>query len=132
MLTGAFSLQPPKDSHSHSGITRARISASLLGKTHTAETRALMSASRSGHNNRLFGKRLPEHVLDAAAIKAGTPIYVYDLDTFTLVNGIPFRSIRDTAKYMPISTSSLPNKLDSRKSFKGYFYFSTPQSSTPS
>lgn len=38
------------------------------------------------------------------------PVYVYDVATFTLVNNEPFRSHRDTAKHMPISTSTLPLK----------------------
>lgn len=131
MLTEAFGCRPPKDSSRHSPITRARISASLTGKRHSDLTRASMSASRSGPLNRLYGKSLPKHVLDAAAIKAGTAIYVYDADSFALVNGMPFRSIRDTVKHMPISPDSVSRYLDTGKPFKGYFYFTIVQTVKP-
>ena len=76
----------------------------------------------------MYGKSLPQHGLDAAAIKAGTPVYVYD---FTLVNNIAFRSLRDTAKDMPISHSALVTKLSTNKPFKGFYYFTSPQSISP-
>ena len=79
-----------------------------------------------GPQNRTPKKK---NTLDAAALVTGKPIYAYDAETFTLVNGAPFRSIRDTAKQLPISASTLPVKLNTNQAFKGYFYFTTPQAS---
>jgi hypothetical protein len=44
----------------------------------------------------------------------------------SLINGLPFRSIRMTAKNMPISAGTLPNKVNSGKPFKGYYYYTYP------
>jgi hypothetical protein len=35
------------------------------------------------------------------------------------------------AKTMPISDSTLPSKLDTGKPFKGYYYYTSPQTKTP-
>lgn len=37
---------------------------------------------------------------------------MYDVSSFSLVNDVPFRSIRQAAKAMPISASTLPEKID--------------------
>lgn len=132
MLTQAYSHHPVKDGHSHSAITRARISAALMGHIESKETRERKSIAHLGMKNPFFGKSLPQHILDAAAIKAGTVVYVYDVATFTLVNNIPFRSLRATANRMPISDSTLPTKLNTSKPFKGYYYFTNPQTIQPS
>jgi len=90
-----------------------------------------MSDSKSGKKNQYFGKSLPKATLDAAAELAGTPIYVYTEDNFTLVNEKPFRSIRDTAKNLPVGASTLPKILDTNISFKGYYYYTKPQYRKP-
>jgi group I intron endonuclease len=125
MLTDAYNFQPI--SSGISDMTRARISASLIGRTHTKETKALMSRLRTGAGNPYHGRSLDKKTLDAAVLATATPIYAYDVDTFTLVNGIPFQSIRETSKHLPIGASTLPLKLDTNKPFKGYFYYTTPQ-----
>jgi group I intron endonuclease len=125
MLTSSYCFQVIKTGVSN--ITRARISASLTGRSHTSETKALMSLMRTGPKNPFFGKSLSQKTLDAAVMVTGTPIYVYDVGTFTLINGTPFRSIRETEKHMPIGASTLPRKLDTNKPFKGYFYLTFPQ-----
>lgn len=127
MLTDAYNFQPI--SSGISAITRARISASLTGRTHTQQTKALMSQLRTGAGNPYHGRSLDKKTLDAAVLATATPIYAYDVDTFTLVNGVPFQSIRETAKHLPIGASTLPLKLNTNKPFKGYFYYSTPQAS---
>lgn len=48
--------------------------------------------------NHRFGKPLPIQVLDAAAEVNGQKVYAYDAVTFTLINGVPFRSLRSTVK----------------------------------
>lgn len=127
MLTTAYSHQPLGIIYTHSPITRARISASLLGGTDSEQTRIRKSIARLGKNNPLYGKSLPLHVLDAAALKLGTPVYVYDQKTFTLINNIHFRSLPETAKHMPISCASLVIKLNTNKAFKGFYYFTKRQ-----
>jgi len=71
-----------------------------------------------------------EAVNKAAEMK-GTKVYAYSADTFTLVNGKPFRSVRSTSSVMPISPMTLTSKLDTGKPFKGYYYFTTPQVNKP-
>ena len=80
-----------------------------------------------------YGKSLPRHILDAAASLSGTPIYVYDEERFSLVNGVPFRSIRDTANYLPISPVTLPKNLNTNEEgpFKGDYYHSLAQPFKP-
>ena len=84
MLTDAYNFQPI--SSGISAITRARISASLTGRTHTQQTKALMSQLRTGAGNPYHGRSLDKKTLDAAVLATATPIYAYDVDTFTLVN----------------------------------------------
>ena len=47
--------------------------------------------------------------MEAAAELSGTKVYVYDINSFTLVNNKPFRSIRKAAEAMPISAGTLPS-----------------------
>jgi len=101
----------PRTIFKSSPIKNLKISTTLKGRKATDQTRAKMSASRTGTKNPHFGKSLSKHVLDAAAILSGTPIYVYDQKTFKLINGKPFRSIREVAKILPISTVTVPKKI---------------------
>ena len=114
-----------------SPITKLKISKSLLGKKHTEATRLKMSQNRSGDKNYWHGKILPSVILDAAAELKGTKVYAYDSDTFSLVNGKPFRSLRSTVKILPITMYKLPLVLDTGLEHKGYYYFTTPQSIKP-
>lgn len=110
-------------------MTKFKISLSLLGRKLSTKTRIKMSNSRTGIKNIFFGKGLPTSTLDAAAFFLGTPVYVYEDTTFTLINNKPFRSIRDAVKQLPISQSTLPKKLNTNFPFKGYYYFTKPQNS---
>lgn len=87
--------------------------------------------SRLGNLNPFYGKGPGIKALDLAAEKSGTKVYVYDVETFTLVNGKPFRSLRMTANAMPVAEGTLPKKLDTGKQFKGYYYFTSPQLVSP-
>ena len=84
-----------------------------------------MSKNRSGEKN---GKKLPSVILDAAAEIKGTKVYAY---AFSLVNGKPFRSLRSTVKMLPVTMYKLPLVLDTGLEYKGYYYFTTSQSSKP-
>lgn len=114
-----------------SPIIRLKISKALSGKTHSSATRLKMSLSRTGENNYWFGKSLPAVILDAAAAVNGKKVYAYDAETFSQVNYIPFRSLRSTVKSLPISFNKLSLIIDTGKAHKGYYYFSTSQSSKP-
>jgi group I intron endonuclease len=109
-------------------LTRAKISASLQGRTDSEITRVRKSNSKQGVNNPFYGKGPGIKALDIAAEKAGTKVYVYDATNFTLVSGGPFRSIRMAAELTHISARSLARKLDTGKPFKGYYYYSHLQS----
>lgn len=108
-------------------LTRSKISLTLKGRKDSEETKKKKSMSRLGNLNPFYGKGPGIKALDLAAEKSGTKVYVYDMDTFTLVNGKPFRSLRMTANAMPVAEGTLPKKLDTGKQFKGYYYFTSPQ-----
>lgn len=114
-----------------SQFSRSKISASLTGRKDSEETRAKKSDSRKGANNPFFGKGPGVKAINLAAEKLGTKVYVYDVDTFTLVNNQPFRSIRMAVKAMPISESSFLSKLNTDKAFKGYFCHTKPRYKRP-
>ena len=98
-----------------------------MGRKDSEDTRTKKSISRLGELNPFFGKGPWKKALDIAAEKAGTKVYVYDVETFTLVNGKPFRSLRMAVNAMPIGHSTLPNKLNTGKPFKDYYCYSFPQ-----
>lgn len=112
----------------HSLLTKIKISAAALSYRHSIQSKLKISQAHSGINNVNFGRPLPNKVLDAAAEKLGTKIYVYDVKSLTLLNGTPFRSIRLTAKILIISPLSIVKYIDSGKPFKGYYFYSKPLS----
>lgn len=112
-------------------LTRSKISASLKGRIDSDATRIKKSMSQMGALNPFFGIGPGIKALDAAAELAETKVYVYSADVFALVNGAPFRSLRAVSSAMPVSQSTLPTKLDTGKPFKGYYYFTSPQLSSP-
>lgn len=105
-------------------LTRSKISASLQGHKDSEITRIIKSKSRRGDLNPFFGKGLGIAALNKAAEMAGTKVYVYSADNFAFVN--LFRSIRSTCNAMPISYGTLVSKVDTGKSFKGYYYYTSP------
>jgi group I intron endonuclease len=121
----------PRQINTLSLLTRSKISATLTGRKDSDETRVKKSESQKGAKNPFYGKGPGAKALDIAAEKAGTKVFVYDAKDFILVNGQPFRSLRMVAKTMPISNSTLPSKLDTGKPFKGYYYYTSPQTKTP-
>lgn len=108
-----------------SALTRSKISLSLLGRKDSDITRARKSAANRGSNHRFYGRSLPLSMLDKAAELKGTKVYAYDATNFVLVNGKPFRSIRQAADTMPISPNKLAATIDSNVPFKGYYYYTT-------
>ena len=95
---------------------------------------AWLCQTRMGSLNPFFGIGPGIKAVEAAAELSGTKVYVYDVNSFTLVNNKPFRSIRKAAEAMPISTVTLASKLDTGKPFKRYYYYSgraTPQTAAP-
>jgi group I intron endonuclease len=114
-----------------SSLTRSKISMTMMGKKDSDATRAKKSIAMTGVNNPFYGIGPGKKASDLAAELSGTKVYAYDLATFSLVNGKPFRSIRDTAKSMPISDSTLATRLNSGKVFKGYYYYTSEQTAPP-
>ena len=51
---------------------------------------------------------------------------MYNEKDLSLVNNVPFISIRETAKNLLINPGTLVKKLDTGKPFKGFYYYSTP------
>ena len=110
-----------------SNLTRSKISVTLKGRKATEKTKLKMSLSRIGVLNPFFGKGPGKIAIDKAAILKGKSVYVYDVISLTLVNDKPFRSIRETVKFMPISANSLSLKINTNNPFKGFYYYSYPK-----
>jgi hypothetical protein len=85
-----------------------------------------MSESKLGKKNSYFGKKLHSSTLLAAQKIRGKLIYVYSEKDKSLINNLPFISIRDTVKHLPISSGTLIKKLDTSIPIKGYYYYSIP------
>lgn len=121
-----FSYRDPRKLQVVSPITKIKISTALKGKLMSLETKKKMSASKSGSKNFYFGKKLHSFTLLAAQKSRGKTIYVYNENDLSLVNNNPFISIRETAKNLLISPSTLVKKWDSGIAFRGYYYYSKP------
>ena len=63
---------------------------------------------------------MSKQILDKAA-ELGIKVYSYDTKSFQLVNGKPFRGLRETAKSLPINPCTLSNKMNTGKPWKDYF-----------
>lgn len=74
---------------------------------------------------------MPIQVLDAAAEVNGQKVYAYDAVTFTLINGVPFRSLRSTVKMLPVTFYKLSLVIDTGLAYKGYYYFKTLSHQNP-
>lgn len=121
----------PRRTKKPSLLTRSKISAALRGRKDSEATRSKKSETRIGAKNPFYGKGPGTKALTIAAEKAGIKVYAYDVYSFTLVNGEPFRSIRIAVKGMPISFNTLSSKLNTGKPFKGYYYFTSSQAKPP-
>jgi hypothetical protein len=86
-----------------------------------------MSESKKGNKNHFYLIGPKKKTLDAAIEVLGKLIYVYDKN-FNLINNKPFRSMREVSNFTTISRNTLSKKLDSGLLFKGYYYYSKPQS----
>jgi len=106
MLNARMSSGERPDSSVVSSLTRSKICATLMGRTYSAETRAKKSMSRMGALNPFYEVAPGIKVLDAAAEKAGTKVYVYSADDFALVNGMPFRSLRGVSTALPVTNDA--------------------------
>lgn len=120
-----FSYRDPRILKGVSPITKKKISMSLKGKTMSLEARKKMSMSKSGSLNFYFGKKLHPYTILAARKARGKLIYVYKEKDLSLINNIPFISIREAAKNLLISPETLVKKLDTGILFKGYYYYSS-------
>lgn len=121
-----FSYRDPWKLKILSPITKRKISASLKGKTMSLEARKKMSISKSGSLNFYFGKKLHPSTLLAAQKARSKLVYVYKEKDLSLVNNIPFISIREAAKNLPMNPGILVKKLDTGIPFKGYYYYTIP------
>jgi group I intron endonuclease len=107
-------------------LTRNKISKALTDRKHSLDSMLKMSKSRAGVKNYYFGKRLSSVTLEAARTIRGKKIYAYNAKDLSLLNNAPFISIRETVRFLPMSSVTLKNKLDKGIPFRGYYYFSKP------
>lgn len=111
--------------------TRAKISSAhkrtegsgMFGKTHSLETKELMSLVRSGENHPLWGKNHSESAKLAMSISKGTAIYVYTFDKSTLVN--VFVSARKAGEHFNCSHVIILRHARKESLFKEQWVLST-------
>jgi group I intron endonuclease len=128
--------------------TKSKMSLAQLGKTHTLETRQLMSEAKKGTLNPMFGKTTSEEtkVKLSLALKgpngplSGVPrsvetvklmrtnhphtkrVYQYDLDRLTLIS--QFDSIRQAAEFVGVSRGYLTRCLNKGELVHNKWFFS--------
>lgn len=114
----------------------------LFGKTHTEETKTLMSLKKSGINNPLFGKthtevtkalmaqkalgrKHTEETLMKMSMARGYSVYIYekldDAKGFELIGN--FVSIRRAAKFLGISANTVRQYVNSGEIYKDRYKF---------
>lgn len=115
---------------------------SLFGRTHTEETKKLMSQTKIGINNPLYGKTHTEYtkiLMKKAKLgkvhtektkknisrKKGSIVYLYKEDFYTkqLSYIRSFFSIRETAKFFNVSHNTISINIKSRNLFKNEYKF---------
>jgi NADH-ubiquinone oxidoreductase chain 4 len=113
--------------------TRAKISAAhkreegsgMFGKTHSDETKNLMSLARQAENHPLWGKNLSDETKLKMSIAKGTTIYVYSPDKSTLIN--TFISARKAAEFFNTNHRIILKHAKNGLLFKEQWIFSTIQ-----
>jgi len=115
----------------------------LFGRTHTEETKAIMSLKKMKENNPLFGKthsdaakelmrqkalgrKHTEETLFKMSSSRGYPVYIYekcDSEGFKLIGS--FISIRRAAKFLGISSNTVRLYINSGEIFKDRYKFSS-------
>lgn len=115
----------------------------LFGRTHTEETKLLMSLNKTKENNPLFGKTHSDETKELIRQKAlgrkhseetllkmssskGYPVYIYekyDSEGFNLIGS--FVSIRRAAKFLEISSNTVRLYINSGEIFKNRYKFSS-------
>ncbi len=133
-----------KISKSLKGIYKKEKSA-LFGRTHTKETRKLMSLKKARNNNPLFGKTQSKDTIELIRQKAlgrihseetklkmsavrGNPVNIYEKcssasEGFKLIGS--FVSARRAGKFLDISGSTVIRYMNSGKIFKERYKFSS-------
>jgi group I intron endonuclease len=138
--------------HKHTKETKAQISKSLkgiyvkekfalYGRTHSEETKALMSLKKSNINNPLFSKTHTEETKELMRQKAlgrkhseetllkmsasrGYLVHIHekcDLEGFKIIGS--FVSIRRAAKFLDISSNTITRYINSGEIFKDKYKF---------
>lgn len=124
----------PMFGKTHSADTKALMSKAHLGKTHSTETSAKMSLAqrsidRTGENNpRGFLNK--SHTPEAKALISLAKykkifVYSFDPESKDLVLYKSFNSCIEIAKYFDCSTRSISNYLDKNKLYKKQWILST-------
>jgi group I intron endonuclease len=114
-------------SKTHSSSTLEKMSKSKLGffnpmynKEKSKEFIDNMYKDKKGSNNPMFGKTKSEETLT----KLRKKVYVYNEETKELLNCYP--SMKHTVKDLHIANETINKYIDTNKSYKGMFFYTSP------
>jgi len=87
----------------------------FFGKTHSVETKALMSLNRSGENSVMYGRNHSAESKMKMSIAQGSTVYVYDSEDSLAYT---FNSIRKAGEFFNCSPSTIKRYLISQQLFQ--------------
>ena len=114
--------------HHHSEYAKIKISNFRTGKSHSEETKKLMSLTRREKNNSFYGKTHSEETKNLMRAyqssrtfdpKPGIFVNLYSSENELL---LVFKSIREAARYFNVNPRTININLDSNKLFMDKYY----------
>jgi group I intron endonuclease len=91
-----------------------------MGRKRSLEHKANISASMIGKNNPMFGKPHSEETKAKISATQGTAVQVFDKETNETTT---FSSIRQAAKELSTSDTTIRNYIKNQKHYKGRYQF---------
>lgn len=107
----------------HTEETKNLLSELAKNRTHSEETKALISLALTGENNPFFSKsHSPESKLKIILSKSNSPVYIYNSDKKLL---IIYPSVCTLAKAINANSETIKTYIDNQSLFRGEWYFSS-------
>jgi len=93
----------------------------FFGKTHSAETKALMSLTRSGENSAMYGRNHSAESKTKMSVAQGSTVFVYDTqDSLTYI----FSSTRKAGEFFNCSPTTIKKYILTQQLFQGKWILS--------